>query len=82
MNDAVAAFHAKQSGFLPDHLGLNWIELRPGFARGRLDIGKQASWHRTGIFMPRRLSRLPIPPAAMAASCRFRKVLRVSRPPS
>jgi uncharacterized protein (TIGR00369 family) len=41
MSDAVAAFHAKQSGFLPDHLGLNWIDLRPGFARGRLDIGKQ-----------------------------------------
>ena len=41
MSDAVAAFHVKQSGFLPDHLGLSWIELRPGFARGRLDIGKQ-----------------------------------------
>ena len=37
-SDAVALFHARQAGFLPDHLGLEWIELRHGFARGRLEI--------------------------------------------
>jgi 1,4-dihydroxy-2-naphthoyl-CoA hydrolase len=41
MSDAVAAFRAKQTGFLPDHLGLDWIELRRGFARGRFEVGKQ-----------------------------------------
>jgi len=38
MSDAVAEFRARQAGFLPDYLGLEWIELRAGFARGRLDI--------------------------------------------
>jgi len=41
MDDAPAVFRAKQSGFLPDILGLDWIELRHGFARGRFDVGKQ-----------------------------------------
>jgi 1,4-dihydroxy-2-naphthoyl-CoA hydrolase len=41
MDDAPAVFRAKQSGFLPDILGLDWTELRHGFARGRFDIGKQ-----------------------------------------
>ena len=41
MSDAVAIFREKQIGFLPDYLGLDWIELRPGFAGGRLDVGKQ-----------------------------------------
>jgi 1,4-dihydroxy-2-naphthoyl-CoA hydrolase len=40
MNDAIAAFRARQAGYLPDHLGLDWAELRPGFARGRFEIGK------------------------------------------
>jgi 1,4-dihydroxy-2-naphthoyl-CoA hydrolase len=41
MSDAVAIFRAKQVGHLPDHLGIDWIELRKGFARGWLEIGKQ-----------------------------------------
>jgi 1,4-dihydroxy-2-naphthoyl-CoA hydrolase len=41
MSDAVALFRAKQAGYLPDHLGLDWIELRRGFAHGRFAIGKQ-----------------------------------------
>lgn len=41
MSDAVATFRHKQIGFLPDHLGMDWTELRHGFARGRLDVGKQ-----------------------------------------
>jgi 1,4-dihydroxy-2-naphthoyl-CoA hydrolase len=41
MSDAVALFRAKQAGYLPDHLGLDWIELRRGFAHGRFEIGKQ-----------------------------------------
>jgi 1,4-dihydroxy-2-naphthoyl-CoA hydrolase len=40
MNDAIAAFRARQAGYLPDHLGLDWSELRTGFARGRFEIGK------------------------------------------
>jgi len=41
MSDAAAAFRAKQIGFLPDHLGLDWSDLRHGYARGRFEIGKQ-----------------------------------------
>jgi 1,4-dihydroxy-2-naphthoyl-CoA hydrolase len=41
MNDAAAAFRVKQIGYLPDHLGLDWIDVRRGFARGRFEIGKQ-----------------------------------------
>ena len=41
MADAPAIFRAKQSGFLPDILGLDWTELRHGFARGRFDVSKQ-----------------------------------------
>ena len=38
---AVALFRAKQAGHLPDHLGLDWEELRKGFARGWIDLGKR-----------------------------------------
>ena len=41
MSEATAAFHARQIGFLPDHLRLDWVDLRPGFAQGRFEIGKQ-----------------------------------------
>jgi 1,4-dihydroxy-2-naphthoyl-CoA hydrolase len=41
MSDLAAVFRAKQVGSLPDHLGLDWVELRHGFAHGRFDIGKQ-----------------------------------------
>jgi len=40
MNEA-AAFRARQIGFLPGHLGLDWVELRRGFAHGRFAIGKE-----------------------------------------
>lgn len=41
MSETVAAFRAKQLGLLPDHLGLDWIALRRGFAQGRFEIGKR-----------------------------------------
>ena len=41
MSEATAAFRAKQVGFLPDHLGLDWIDLRRGFAHGRFAIEKK-----------------------------------------
>lgn len=41
MNDAVAIFRAKQAGYLPDHLGIDWVELRKGYAHGWLEIGKR-----------------------------------------
>jgi 1,4-dihydroxy-2-naphthoyl-CoA hydrolase len=41
MTNAAAVFRAKQAGYLPDHLGLDWIDLRSGFARGRFEIGRQ-----------------------------------------
>ena len=41
MSEATAAFRAKQIGFLPDHLGLDWIDLRRGFAHGRFEIEKK-----------------------------------------
>ena len=28
----------RQQGFLPDHLGLEWLEARPGFIKGRFDV--------------------------------------------
>ncbi len=33
--DYVAALTERQKGHLPDHLGLEWLEARPGFIRGR-----------------------------------------------
>ena len=41
MSEAAAAFRAEQIGFLPDHLELDWIDLRRGFAHGRFEIGKK-----------------------------------------
>jgi hypothetical protein len=40
MSEVAAAFRVKQVGFLPGHLGLDWIDLRRGFAHGRFEIGK------------------------------------------
>ena len=34
-------FAPSKSDFLPDHLGLDWIDLRRGFAHGRFEIGKE-----------------------------------------
>lgn len=28
----------RQKGFLPDHLGLEWLEARPGFIKGRFEV--------------------------------------------
>jgi len=41
MSNAAAAFRAKQAGYLPSVMGLDWIDVRSGFARGRFEIGKQ-----------------------------------------
>lgn len=41
MSNFAADFRAAQVGFLPNHMALEWIEVRDGFARGRLEIGKQ-----------------------------------------
>lgn len=41
MDDAVALFRARQTGHLPDHLGLDWVEIKHGLVRGRFDIGQQ-----------------------------------------
>lgn len=40
MNDVVAAFRAKQAGFLPDHLKLEWTDLQRGCVQGRFEIAK------------------------------------------
>jgi uncharacterized protein (TIGR00369 family) len=37
--DHVAALTERQKGHLPDHLGLQWLEARPGFVRGRFEVG-------------------------------------------
>ncbi len=31
-------FSQRQAGSLPDHLGLEWIEVRPGLVRGRFEV--------------------------------------------
>lgn len=36
--DYVAALTERQRGHLPDHLGLEWQEARPGFIRGRFEV--------------------------------------------
>jgi 1,4-dihydroxy-2-naphthoyl-CoA hydrolase len=36
--DFAAALTARQEGKLPDHLGLQWPEARPGYIRGRFDV--------------------------------------------
>ncbi len=41
MNEAVAAFSSRQVGHLPGYLGLEWVDVRSGFAHGRFEIGKQ-----------------------------------------
>jgi len=41
MSEAAAAFRARQIGYLPGVLGLDWVDLQRGFARGRFEIGKQ-----------------------------------------
>jgi 1,4-dihydroxy-2-naphthoyl-CoA hydrolase len=38
MDDAVAFLRARQSGYLPDLLGHDWVEVKHGYARGRFDI--------------------------------------------
>lgn len=40
MNDVVAAFRARQLGHLPDLLGLEWTQIRPGFVEGRFEVKK------------------------------------------
>jgi uncharacterized protein (TIGR00369 family) len=36
--DCVTALTERQKGFLPDHLGLAWLEARPGYMRGRITV--------------------------------------------
>ena len=36
--DYVASLTERQKGHLPDHLGLEWLEARPGLVRGRFDV--------------------------------------------
>lgn len=36
--DYVGQLTRRQKGFLPDHLGLEWIEARPGFVKGRFEV--------------------------------------------
>ena len=36
--DYVQQLTERQKGFLPDHLGLEWLEARPGYIRGRFDV--------------------------------------------
>ena len=36
--DFVTPLTERQTGLLPDHLGLEWLEARPGFVRGRFSV--------------------------------------------
>ena len=38
--DHVQALTERQAGHLPDYLGLEWLEARPGFMRGRFTVQK------------------------------------------
>lgn len=39
--DFSAALTAGQAGFLPDLLGLQWTEARPGYVKGRFEVDKR-----------------------------------------
>jgi 1,4-dihydroxy-2-naphthoyl-CoA hydrolase len=39
--DFSAALTAGQAGTLPDLLGLQWLEARPGYVKGRFDVDKR-----------------------------------------
>jgi 1,4-dihydroxy-2-naphthoyl-CoA hydrolase len=36
--DHVQQLTERQKGFLPDHLGLEWLEARPGYIKGRFEV--------------------------------------------
>lgn len=36
--DYVGQLTDRQKGFLPDHLGLEWLEARPGYVKGRFEV--------------------------------------------
>jgi uncharacterized protein (TIGR00369 family) len=36
--DYVGQLTERQKGHLPDHLGLEWVEARPGYVRGRFEV--------------------------------------------
>lgn len=38
MDDVASLFQTRQRGTLPDLLGLEWIEIRPGFVEGRFEV--------------------------------------------
>lgn len=38
--DYITPLTERQRGCLPDHLGLEWIEARPGFVRGRFVVAR------------------------------------------
>jgi uncharacterized protein (TIGR00369 family) len=38
--DHVQALTERQAGHLPDYLGLEWLEARPGFVQGRFTVQK------------------------------------------
>ena len=41
MSDAIALLRAKQAGYLPDHLSIDWEDVRNGFTRAYIDIAKR-----------------------------------------
>ncbi|MBU4435566.1 MAG: PaaI family thioesterase [Alphaproteobacteria bacterium] len=38
--DFSATLTERQAGHLPDHLGLEWLEARPGYVKGRFTVAK------------------------------------------
>lgn len=41
MIDAIALLRAKQVGYLPDHMSIDWEDVRNGFTRAFIDIAKR-----------------------------------------
>jgi|SRR5579863_6636342 len=41
MSDAIALLRAKQVGYLPDHMSIDWEDVRNGFTRAYIDIAKR-----------------------------------------
>jgi len=38
MTEAADTINARQAGFLPDHLGLEWVDAQVGLVRGRMPV--------------------------------------------
>ena len=71
--DYVGPLTERQSGNLPDHLGFEWLEARPGFVRGRFIVSRAPHGAQRLHACRQRGDAGGLSAAAMAASFRCRR---------